>query len=412
MPPYDIRPARTPAERAAAFNLRYELYVAEQGLFGESADHERRELCEPADAHSTIWVIEHEGEIVGTARLRWGQAGFDEQLRAIFATSRFTDIASEAQMAAGERMVILPAHRGGSLVVHLVNTMWAHAIERGVELILIDCEPHLLNRWISLGFRPYGLCEHPTNGTLVRTAYVLGDLAYAERLGTPLREALATWTRSRETASALGERLRDSTTVLSQLSAPEQFWPRIEAHTSRAFLCAALGQLEERELSTLLVGAHYLDCEEGAALIRKHHVSRTLYVLLDGCLDVIDEGACVARVCEPGTIFGEVALFAQARRTSDVRASPGGAQVLALHERSIRKLIDAGSPAASKFLLCLMRNVSAKFVERTGKHPARPGRDRSTPSSTREPPGALARRDTRSTSSRPSDRLLSASSSL
>ena len=41
------------AERHAAFNLRYELYVVEQGLFADQADHERRELSDAVDAHAT-----------------------------------------------------------------------------------------------------------------------------------------------------------------------------------------------------------------------------------------------------------------------------------------------------------------------------------------------------------------------
>ena len=61
MSDYDIRLADTDDDRAAAYRLRYELYVEQQGLFGDVADHGRRWLTDERDEHAILSVAEAQG---------------------------------------------------------------------------------------------------------------------------------------------------------------------------------------------------------------------------------------------------------------------------------------------------------------------------------------------------------------
>ena len=364
--PLEILRAQTTAERAKAFRLRYELYVAQQGLFGANANHQRRWLRDEADEHATIWLATRGPQAIASARMCWGGEQLDAGTRAAFGLDTFAGAVDESAIAIVSRLVVHPEHRDPRLKLRLFVDMLGEALARASEVVLIECEPHLVNRWIKLGFRPYGLTEHPVNGVLVRLALVLGDHAHIAGLGSPLAPFLTQSSGRSACARRVASRLEHSEQVLSQAQDHDEFWAGIEASLSLPALGASLGDLDADELATVLRGAHLLRCSPGSVLIRKRHVSRTLYVLLRGSLIVADEGVEIAEMTRPGEILGEVALFSDGLRTRDVLAGSAGAAVLALSERSVRALIDSRDPAATKFMVALTRSLSGKLSERAG----------------------------------------------
>ena len=66
-----MRFASTDADRAAAYRMRYELYVTGQGLFADEADHERRWLIDEDDRHAHLILAECRGQIIGSVRINW-----------------------------------------------------------------------------------------------------------------------------------------------------------------------------------------------------------------------------------------------------------------------------------------------------------------------------------------------------
>ena len=362
---FQIGIAESDSDRAAAFRLRYEMYVEQQGLFRDVADHKNRVLREAGDDHATIWIARHDGAVVGTARQQWGGGGrFDREAVEAFDIEHFTDIVPERATAIGSRMMVREQFRGGPLAVMMIQRMFAYGIKRGTELIFGECEPHLVNTWTRLGFRPYGLCEHPINGTLVRLAFVLGDYEGVARLRSPLAPVLAEWTGLRDIAARLCERLSQGHSVIGESSARDQFWAEVERVLPRAKLARLLGGLTDEELDALVGSSYALVCDPGAVLIRKGHVSRTLYVLLTGSLVVRDEGVVIAEVDEPGAVLGEVAFFSGGERMSDVIVGAQGSRVLALSDRSLTELIRAQGAGAAKFLLSTTRGLCQKLRER------------------------------------------------
>ncbi len=70
------RIAESVADREAAYRLRYEVYVAEQGKPYAEADRERRLLSDELDRESVfIAVTQEDGRPVGTQRSTWFNAG-------------------------------------------------------------------------------------------------------------------------------------------------------------------------------------------------------------------------------------------------------------------------------------------------------------------------------------------------
>jgi hypothetical protein len=365
MTTFDIRLLETEAEREAAYRLRYELYVEDQGLFGDQADHERRWLRDKKDNDGATCLAKLDGVPVGTARLNWGGDGeFTRENRETYDLDAFLDIVDPHDMAVGSRMVVRPEFRGGVLVLGLFTKLWELAVARGIELIFAECEPHLINKWVRFGFRPYGLWEHPVNGTLVRLVYVLGDYDYAVRIGSPVAHTLRAWSKDSDAYLQVNEVLAHAQRVVSEIQDREHFWAEVERTLPRAELMRLLGGLDAEQLDALLGNSHALDCDPGACLIRKGHVSRTLYVLLTGSLLVRDEGVVVAEVDTPGAVLGEVAFFAGSRRMSDVIAGAQGARVLALSERNLRTLITSQGDGAAKFLHSLTVGLCTKLRQR------------------------------------------------
>lgn len=363
---YAIRLASSDADRACAYSLRYELYVEHQRLFSDVADHEQRWLRDKADDHAAIWVAELEGEVVGTGRLHWGkELPFDAEVRETFDVDAFTDIIEESEIGVASRLLVRPAHRDTLVSVLLVVNMMQAVVERGTELVLADCEPHLVNTWIRLGFRPFGLCEHPTNGTLVRLALIAGDYEYTRSLGSPLAPVMKKWSKAGDSPQRLAARVSKSQRIVSEMKDREQFWAAVEQTVSLEQLAGLLGDLSVEELNALLGNSLALDCDPESALIRKGHASRTLYVLLTGSLEVWDEGRKIVEVEAPGEVLGEVAFFSGSERMSDVLAGTRGARVLALSERNLQKLIQTQGAGAAKFLLMLTRGLSNKLRERS-----------------------------------------------
>jgi hypothetical protein len=366
----EIRIARDEADRAAVYNLRYELYVVEQGLFGDTADHERRWLREPIDEHAALFVVEKGGEIVGTLRLVWGGEGrFDHEIRETFDVESFTDIVDESEIAVASRALVRPAFRQSRLPLMLFMAGMAELVARGTELLLGECEPHLLNTWERIGLRPFGLAEHPINGTLVRLALVCGDLDYQRSIKSLLVPVVERWTKVGYTPRRLAARLSKRQRVVGEAKDRAQFWARVEETLPLDRFAKLLGGLSPTELDAVLGNSYALDCDAGSVLIRKGHASRTLYILLTGTLEVRDGARQVAEVTEPGAIVGEVAFFSGTPRMSDVNVGSAGARVLALSERNLKQLISLQGAGAAKFLLTMTQGLCKKLHERAADQP-------------------------------------------
>ena len=361
-----IRHAETEADRQAVFRLRYELYVEQQGLFGDTADHDNRWLSDSRDASATLLMAEVEGRLVGTTRIVWGSAGLDAQLRETFEIDRFTDLVSEDEIAVGSRFLVLPEFRQSKVVFELNVAMVEALIERDAEIMLGECEPHLVNTWTRMGTRAFGIIEHPTNGMLIRIAFLPGDLERARSLGSPLAPVMAKRTKQSFAPRRLAARLSSIQRVVGEAKDGDQFWAQVEQTVAIDRLAQILGGLEPAEFEALLSNSVALDCDPGSWLIREGHVSRTLYILLSGSLEVWDGERKVVEVTQPGEIIGEVAFFSRAKRMSDVKIGAEGAQVLALSDRSLAQLIATQGSGAAKFMVAITRGLCHKLHQRAG----------------------------------------------
>ncbi|MEM7483508.1 MAG: GNAT family N-acetyltransferase [Acidobacteriota bacterium] len=367
-PDFDLRWATTEDERAAVYRLRYELYVADQGLFTDVADHARRWLTDEYDAVSRVALAEIDGEVVGTVRVTFGdEAAFSDGARHEYDFARFAGVVDEGDIGIITRFLVRKEYRGnGILSFQLLWKAFECCAVHGLELLLGTCEAHLMNRYRTLGFQPYGkLYNHPTSGALVPIAIVFGDLAHMQRIGSPMASAIARRTKPHDEVDAILPLVRsEERAIKSRGHDAESHWNAIFRWL--AGLPGILGDLTQDEASVLLAKSHILDCQPGDAIILKGHVSRTLYILLEGTLEVQDQGQTVATVNDRGALVGEVAFFTAGQRMSDVVTGSEGARVLALSAGNLQEIIRSYGPMAAKFLHYAARGLCEKLLERAG----------------------------------------------
>src|SRR4051812_45505854 len=153
----DFGRAEAPDERTAVARFFYSVYVEEMGRFSDIADHEKRELRDPEDAYSWLFVARDEGVVIGACRLTWGRDGFSERQIRQYGLEPFLAEMPVEQLVVGERTMLAPAYRGGTVWTDLGFTTAPVVQEHDVALVFGASEPHLVPMYARLGQRPYAL---------------------------------------------------------------------------------------------------------------------------------------------------------------------------------------------------------------------------------------------------------------
>src|SRR5205823_9214007 len=103
--------------------------------------------------------------------------------------------------------------------------------------------------------------------------------------------------------------------------------------------------LDPDEIAECTFHSSIVTCAEGDRVLKRGGAARNLFVVLDGALEVSDEGRRVA-VLRPGDVFGETAFLLRCPRTYDVDVLHDGTRLLTVSERTPRRL-EKQSPATA-----------------------------------------------------------------
>ena len=362
-----IRFATTVAEREAAFRLRYDLYVAGMGRFSDQADHERRMLHDEYDATARCLIAVQDGKTVGTMRIHCGSdAPFSQDLRQTYALYKFQDLVSEAHVCIAERLMVTKSLRGSTLTSKMFSYVYEFLLKNGTELVLVGCEPHLINHWIKLGFRPFAPpFSYQGVGLGVPLAAIVWDVEHLRKMGSPLAAAVHEDAESHAGAvRRLAKALPETGPVLSELVDPHGFvqsvFNALECLDKRRPLI--FDGLTNDDVTRCIERAHLIKCNRGEVVVKEGNAAQTLFILLEGQVDIRRKGQVIAKA-GPGAVFGEVAFLLGTPRTADVVVTADSTQILSLSDPDIRRLIDQDASLAAKFLLNLCRCLCARMVD-------------------------------------------------
>ncbi len=358
--------AETQEEKDAVYRFRYEIYVDEMGRYGAAADHERQLLVEPEDETARIFYAAQDGEVIATSRLSWGgDAPFTQNLIDHYMLEPFlAELPAEA-VAVAERGMVKPEMRGSPLFTELGEYSSYFVDENRIQLIFGACEPHLLSLYVGQGMRTFSKqnINSAESGYLIPIVRVVEDVEYLRRIGAPNAATAKDYGDGARIPECVERLITNGGNVMSQrLVESSAYFGEIRGAldhlTENQF--SALEGLSEEDAARALGKSNIIECRAGDRLLKKGGVARNMFVVLEGNLEVRDDGTLL-RVLSAGDIFGEIAFLLEQPRSADVYAATDG-RILSLSERTLRQSISTDSEIAATLLLNISKILCRRIM--------------------------------------------------
>jgi len=362
-----VRFAETEEELRASYQLRYKVYVECMGRLKDKSNHELKELRDEYDKNARAVVAIKDGQPIGTLRLFWGgDAPFTDSLKEAYSLNSFLDILQEKDICIVERLMVDEKHRGSSTTLRMYKEVMHFVLDKKAEAVFLDCEPHHLNSYLKLGFRPFThTYSYPGIGLVIPMVLIAGDYEHFKLVGSPFgmltREDDLVHCRHTEQLLHITEQ---RTNILSQASSNQaEFLKNIYDQTDLLISDKPkiFDELTEDELRRVIERSHIIDCMPGDHIIEKNNAAKTLFVLLSGVVEVRRNGQLLA-IITPGEVIGEIAYFLNIPRSANVTAATENVRLLSLDEPSMTRLLKYESALANKVLMNMCRSLCSRVI--------------------------------------------------
>ena len=359
--------AETEEEKRAVYRLRYDVYVEEMGRYQTVADHDQRMLYEDCDEQSRIRYAASNGEVVATARFTWGgDAPLPQRMIDQYGLAPFLAELPASAIGVGERAMVRSDFRGSDVLLQLIGAGMQFANEHRIQLGFGDCEPHLLNLYLSLGQRTYSKTNvnSAEAGYLIPLVLVVEDVAYLKQLNSPLLEYAHDFGDDARIPDCIRRVFADGTAVLSRVdTTSSSYWGEVHGALSEldANRISALDGFSEEEAARCLEKSTIIECQRNDRVLKKGGAARNLFVVLDGTLEVRD-GDAVLAVLTAGDVFGEMAFLLERPRSRDVYAATDGVRILSLSEAKLRQMIKNDPAIAAQLLLNVSKMLCLRIL--------------------------------------------------
>lgn len=365
-----VRFAITEEDNRASFKLRYQIYVKSMGRLKDKGDHEKEELRDEYDKFARAVIAVQNGEPIGTLRLFWGgDVPFTDSLIKAYSISPFFGVLKQDQICIVERLMVTEDHRGSNVTLRMYREVMNFVLEHKAEIVLLDCEPHHLNSYLKLGFRPFTTpYTYPGIGLVIPMVLIVGDFEHLKQIGSPF----AMLTKPEDLAycqssEALTQIIDDKANVHSlTVSNTAQFLDEVRSLSpGKQFAFnttpSLFDFLEEEEIERLIQKSHIIACKKGNHIIEKDNSAKTMFILLSGHVAVEKNGQMIAMV-SPGEVIGEIAFFLGVPRTASIIAATDDVKVLSLDEKGLSRLLKHEGQLANKVLMNLCRGLCSRIL--------------------------------------------------
>jgi predicted GNAT family N-acyltransferase len=351
-------------QREECYRLAYEIFCGEMGTMREDADHERGLLRDDAIEAAHVLHGQVDGELSGTMGILMGRDDrpFPEHFEHGFEISRFLSVVPRSQMAINIRFLVRTEHRSSQLPFRLMAEAARFQCGNGIKLVFCDCQPHLLNLYQGIGFRPYAdVFEQPGFGVMVPLVLIVPDVAHIRAIRSPMIR----YSKGIEDP-ALAEQIRallpEHPPVVTTTDLERAAWAQTVGLLSQPReRTGAFEGFSEDEVKVFLDRAQVLECVDGQQIVVRGHGTRSAYIVMEGVVEVRLNDKLLARIGE-GELFGEFALLLATKRTADVFAKGERVKLLVLDERTLQRLLAGQAELAAKFLLNLSKSLALRLI--------------------------------------------------
>lgn len=363
-----VKFAETDEELHASYRLRYKVYIEGMGRLKEKGNHELKELCDEMDAKARTIIAQKNNEIAGTMRLFWGgDGGLSPTLKNAYQLDLFSHILSDEKICIIERLMIDESYRGSAIALEIYQAAWFFVVEHNIELVLLSSEPHLLNSYLRLGFRPFGRTyTYPGIGLVVPMMFLPGDHEHLSKVRSPFsllvkQEDLVKYRHTESlraitvsTASVIAKSLAEKTHYLNGILPSDQ----VNANQRPKIF----DTIDVKDIERLLEKSHIISCVEGDHIIEADNAAKTMFVLLSGVVQVQRPSGEIQAIIFPGEVIGEIAFFLHVPRSANIVAATDNVKILSIDDASMTRLLKYDAPIASKILMNLCKALSYRVI--------------------------------------------------
>ena len=374
-----VHRATSAEQRDAIYRMRYEIRVDERGqVESPGVDHDKELVFTiydelPRTIHFYTTGVGDEPVIDAVARMRRFNPGeVPDEIRERWSLDFVTNLDSLA-IAEFSELLARPHVQGQDRlsVLSLFKACFEACMEPGgADLIVFDAHPGLITHYAKLfGARRYGgavIERSAGKGVGVPMVIAVSDTAHLERVGslfTPM--SWKTFVLGRRPRADIGcfsvrfvDDLRDDVN-------PEQSWPMMEERFFRRGVerWSFFEGLRQAVIDELMARGKPRELAEGELLVDEGGEDGEMFVVLEGCLEILAGGKSVD-VAGRGELIGEIAILSpERRRTATIRALIP-TKLLTLTHGSLRSLALGDAEAGHQVMLNLARFIAERFSEK------------------------------------------------
>jgi CRP-like cAMP-binding protein/predicted GNAT family N-acyltransferase len=358
----EIRGVDGSTHPAALARLRYDVYVREFGRRLPGCDDEQGVLVEDEDSVSTHFAAYDGAEPVASLRLTPVDAlRRDSRWRGNYDIGAFP--VAEPKQAVLSRLVVRGDHRDTLLAPQLLSAAYEAFRRVDGELLFLRCAANTVSLYEVMGFRRYMPGSGGEGGFRLPMVMITGDWTYFEAVKSPLVESVQQFPPNVTLGDWFEERFPEharpaSVRVLGRDELLRSFAARMNDDG-----IPLLEDLDGDEKEFLFLSANHRDVAAGEHVLRKGERGSSMFLILDGAVEVRDERGGNRRVLGTlgaGQIFGEAGFLMDTPRSADVVAI-ADTQLVVLDVDAFARLSEQHPAVALKVMRNLCRTLCLRL---------------------------------------------------
>ncbi len=362
-----VRFAESHEELEASYRLRYSVYIEGMGRLKDKADHTRKELRDAADEVARCIIAVKNNTTIGTLRVFWGKdSSFSPTLVQAYNLDCFLDNIAQEKICIAERLVVDEVSRGSSTTLLIYKELMHFVIKNKIEAVFLDCEPHHLNSYLKLGFRPFASTySYPGIGLVIPMVLVSGDYQHMKQVGSPF----ALLTREQDldychyTETLLSIILEQNKIISQNTTNYEKFLEIIYEFMEKRNREGGrfLDGFSEEELEKILRKTHIIECRKGSQITVRGNPSQSVYILLSGMVEIRHNNELQAIIMS-NDVMGDVSYFLDLPWVVDMYAATD-IKILTINDVQLSLILKTDVLLANKLLMKFCQCLSQKIID-------------------------------------------------
>lgn len=362
-----LRFALTPADLDKARALREEIRSIHLSRYGRDLLGE----VDPRLDGRTMCAYDR-GKMVGSVDVHWGGDGAIAPSK--LAHHRVNETAPGAPPTAVvvlDEAMIHPKWEQEPVAIELNEGAARFALRVRARWVFSSCHPADVGVYAALGFRACGAPTYdPVHGETTPLALDLADVEGLRRARSPLAD-LASQVQAAVQAQAATEPAQTAATAAAEAAEDKldtkAMWRQIFElqREARASGAAFLSDIQDSEISRLLLGSRVVPLKKGQRIIKRGERKRDLFLVLSGQVEVKVEDRVVA-VLGAGDVVGEIGLLLATERTGDVFAAVDNTTCLRLSEAHLQEVMAKDPALAARISLGIAKALCLKLIRTSG----------------------------------------------